>query len=105
MSLPERHQYGSARGQFGELFLPTGSGPFPVAVVLHGGFWKAQYGRKQTHPVCADLAERGFAAIEAYPDLTRSETETSGARPEFWHKLGFATAVDDERFPVMRREL
>ena len=62
MSLPERHRYGSARGQFGELFLPTGSGPFPVAVVLHGGFWKAQYGRKQTHPVCADLAERGWAA-------------------------------------------
>jgi acetyl esterase/lipase len=62
VSLPERHPYGRARGQFGELFLPHGSGPFPVAVVLHGGFWKAQYGRRQTHRVCADLAERGWAA-------------------------------------------
>jgi acetyl esterase/lipase len=62
VSLPERHPYGRARGQYGELFLPPGSGPFPVAVVLHGGFWRAQYGRRQTHLVCADLAARGWAA-------------------------------------------
>jgi acetyl esterase/lipase len=30
--------------------------------VLHGGFWKAQHGRKQTRAVCADLAQRGWAA-------------------------------------------
>jgi len=54
---------------------------------------------------CRDLAERGFAAVEAYPDLTLPENESSGARPGFWHELGFATAVDDERYPVMRREL
>jgi GNAT superfamily N-acetyltransferase len=68
-------------------------------------------GRRQGHAralvdaVCADLAERGFAAVEAYPDLTRPEDETSAARPAFWHKLGFVIAVDDERFPVMRRDL
>lgn len=55
--------------------------------------------------VCADLAERGFAAVEAYPDMTRDENETSGAQPGFWQRLGFEIAVDDERFPVMRREL
>jgi acetyl esterase/lipase len=62
VSLPERHRYGRARCQYGELFLPAGDGPFPVAVVLHGGFWKAEYGRRQTHPLCADLAARGWAA-------------------------------------------
>lgn len=68
-------------------------------------------GRRQGHArrlvehVCDDLAGRGFAAVEAYPDLTRSEEETSAARPEFWHGLGFVTAVEDERFPVVRREL
>jgi acetyl esterase/lipase len=62
VSLPERHPYGRARGQYCELFLPHGDGPFPVAVVLHGGFWKAQYGRRQTQAVCADLAARGWAA-------------------------------------------
>ena len=62
MSLPERHRYGRARSQFGELFLPAG-GALPVAVVLHGGFWRAQYGRKLMRPLCADLAARGWAAF------------------------------------------
>jgi acetyl esterase/lipase len=60
VSLPERHPYGRARGQYAELFLPDG-GPSPVAVLLHGGFWRAQYGRKQMHPLCADLNARGWA--------------------------------------------
>jgi acetyl esterase/lipase len=33
-----------------------------VAVVIHGGFWRARYGRKLMHPVCRDLAARGWAA-------------------------------------------
>jgi len=66
VSPPERHPYGPARSQFGELYLPAGeaggaAGP-PVAVVLHGGFWRAQYGRKLMRPLCADLAARGWAA-------------------------------------------
>jgi acetyl esterase/lipase len=31
-------------------------------VVLHGGFWRAQYGRRLMHALCADLAARGWAA-------------------------------------------
>ena len=31
-------------------------------MVFHGGFWKAQYGRKLMHPLCRDLAARGWAA-------------------------------------------
>jgi acetyl esterase/lipase len=58
----ERHRYGDKRSQFGELFLPGGDGPHPVAVVIHGGFWKAQYGRKLMHPLCEDLREHGWAA-------------------------------------------
>jgi hypothetical protein len=61
--------------------------------------------RRLVDAVCDDLAERGFAAVEAYPDLTRSEDEQSGGRPAFWQACGFATVVDDERFPVVRREL
>ena len=58
----EHHHYGDKRSQRGELFLPGGDGPFPVAVVFHGGFWKAQYGRKLMHPLCRDLVARGWAA-------------------------------------------
>jgi len=30
--------------------------------VIHGGFWRARYGRKLMRPLCQDLAERGRAA-------------------------------------------
>lgn len=55
--------------------------------------------------VCDDLAGRGFAAIEAYPQRGARPDATSAATPEFWLATGFTIAVDDERFPVVRREL
>ena len=64
-----------------------------------------EIGAMMVAEVCRDLATRGFAAVEAYPDLTLREDETSAARPAFWIECGFRVAVDDDRFPVMRREL
>lgn len=55
--------------------------------------------------VCVDLAERGFVAVEAYPEVGARENATSAATPAFWLAAGFSTAADDPRFPVMRREL
>jgi ribosomal protein S18 acetylase RimI-like enzyme len=55
--------------------------------------------------VCDDLAGRGFAAVEAYPERGARPDATSAATPEFWLTVGFSVAVDDERFPVVRREL
>lgn len=55
--------------------------------------------------VCDDLEGRGFAAIEAYPERGTRPDSTSAATPEFWLAAGFTLAVDDERFPVVRREL
>ena len=61
MSAPETHAYGPAPSQFCELFRPAGE-PAGVAVVLHGGFWRSRYDRTLMHPLCADLAARGWAA-------------------------------------------
>ena len=55
--------------------------------------------------VCDDLAGRGFAAVEAYPERNTRPDATSAATPEFWLEAGFALVVEDERFPVVRREL
>ena len=55
--------------------------------------------------VCDDLAGRGFSAVEAYPERGRPPDATSAATPEFWIRCGFRIAADDERFPVVRREL
>ena len=56
------HRYGRRRSQVGELFLPAGPEPHPVAVVLHGGFWHAAYGRGLMARASADLAANGVAA-------------------------------------------
>jgi hypothetical protein len=55
--------------------------------------------------VCDDLAGRGFAAVEAYPERGVRPDSTSAATPEFWLTVGFSVAVDDQRFPVVRLEL
>jgi ribosomal protein S18 acetylase RimI-like enzyme len=55
--------------------------------------------------VCDDLAGRGFFAVEAYPEANARPNATSAATSEFWVRAGFRIAVDDKRFPVVRREL
>ena len=55
--------------------------------------------------VTADLAARGFAAVEAYPEPEMDADATSAANPAFWLACGFDLAIDDPRFPVVRREL
>jgi acetyl esterase/lipase len=60
VSLP--HRYGPDPSQVGDLHLPDGRGPWPVAVVMHGGFWRERYDRSLMDAVCADLAAHGRAA-------------------------------------------
>lgn len=55
--------------------------------------------------VCDDLGRRGFAAVEAYPEVGALRNATSAATPAFWTAAGFHLAAADERFPVFRREL
>jgi ribosomal protein S18 acetylase RimI-like enzyme len=55
--------------------------------------------------VCDDLGRRGFAAVEAYPEIGLRPDATSAATPGFWESVGFVVAAQDDRFPVMRREL
>jgi len=65
----------------------------------------AGHARRLVAAVCDDLAGRGFAAVEAYPERGTRPDSTSAATPEFWIACGFAIAVDDERYPVLRRDL
>ncbi|MEV6928898.1 alpha/beta hydrolase [Dactylosporangium sp. NPDC051485] len=57
-----RIAYGPDAEQWGELRLPAGTGPAPVAVLLHGGFWRSVWGADLMDAMAIDLAERGFAA-------------------------------------------
>ncbi len=56
-----RIQYGPDDFQFGELRLPSGPGPYPLVVVVHGGFWRARYDLTHIEPVAAALTRAGYA--------------------------------------------
>jgi acetyl esterase/lipase len=59
--MAEQIPYGAGPFQFAELKLPASSGPHPVAIVIHGGFWRAKYDLDYIRPVCDALTEAGLA--------------------------------------------
>jgi acetyl esterase/lipase len=57
-----RVAYGPAPSQYAELFVPQGAGPFPVAVLVHGGCWTKEFGGiDQLRNMAGTLVERGIA--------------------------------------------
>lgn len=58
---PEKVSYGPDAGQFAELTRPVGPSK-GVVVVIHGGFWHAQYDLSLGRPLAASLAGAGWTA-------------------------------------------
>ncbi|GED31479.1 alpha/beta hydrolase [Brevibacillus centrosporus] len=56
-----RLAYGENEFQFGDLRLPEGTGPHPVVIVVHGGFWKSTFSLDLMEPISEDLTSRGLA--------------------------------------------
>ena len=91
-----------------ELYPQLPDAPLPAVITCIATTLAARgagHARRLVAAICADLGERGFAAVEAYPQAGARPDATSAATPEFWVGCGFRVAVDDERFPVVRREL
>ncbi len=57
-----RLTYGDEESQYVELTRPGGDSR-GVVVVIHGGFWKAQYDADLGRPLAADLARRGWTTL------------------------------------------
>lgn len=58
----ERRPYGGDPDQWTSLRLPAGDGPFPVAMLLHGGGWHSRWEADLMDPLAIALARRGVAA-------------------------------------------
>ena len=56
-----RIKYGDDPLQFGDLRVPEGDGPHPVAIFIHGGCWLAEYDISHTNKIAAALARNGIA--------------------------------------------
>lgn len=87
----ERHRYGSHRQQRADLHVPRdGDGPFPVVVLVHGGYWRATYGKIVMRPLAADLVRRGYAAWNI--EYRRIGRRQGGGYPETFDDV--AAAID-----------
>ncbi len=98
-----REAYGAARSQFAELFTPTGDGPFPLAVIIHGGCWTRQFGGiTQMRNMAGDLLRQGVAVwnIEY-----RRVDEDGGGYPGMYHDVAIAMDRLRALAPVHRLDL
>jgi GNAT superfamily N-acetyltransferase len=94
--------------QIRDLYPSLPSAPLPAVITCVSTTAAARgqgLARALVSAVTADLADRGFAAVEAYPDLTLARDQASAAHVRFWLGCGFSMAVDDQRYPVMRIDL
>lgn len=64
-----RSTYGDAPSQFGDLILPEGDSPLedddgrrPVLMLIHGGFWRREWGLELMDAMAHEAARFGFAA-------------------------------------------
>ena len=82
------YRYGDDRSQRADLHLPTGAGPHPVVVLIHGGSWHKRYGRAVMRALAADLVQRGFAVW----NIEYRRIENGGGWPETFADV--AAAID-----------
>jgi ribosomal protein S18 acetylase RimI-like enzyme len=91
-----------------ELYPKLPSSPLPAVITCIATTRAARrqgLAKRLVVAVVGDLAGRGFSAVEAYPEPQAQPDATSAANPAFWAGCGFDLAIDDPRFPVVRREL
>lgn len=91
-----------------ELYPRLPDSPLPAVITCIATTAAARaegHARTLVDAVCHDLAGRGFAAVETYPEVGAKADATSSPHPDFWRGLGFEIAAPDDRFPVLRKEL
>jgi acetyl esterase/lipase len=88
-----RLAYGDHPLQFGELRLPAGPGPHPVAVLLHGGCWRAEYDLEYVSHMGAALTRAGVAVWT--PEYRRVGDAGGGWPGTFQDAAGALARVDE----------
>jgi acetyl esterase/lipase len=94
-----RISYGPDPNQFCELRSPAGRGLHPVAMVIHGGFWRAKYDLVHTGHLCAALTQGGIATINIE---YRRVGNSGGGWPESFRDIQSATlaSVLEKKYPL-----
>jgi acetyl esterase/lipase len=85
-----RVAYGPDPLQFADLRLPAGDGPFPGAVVIHGGYWRSRYTLDHAGHLCAALTALGFATWSVE---YRRVGDPVGGWPDTFHDVAIGAAA------------
>jgi acetyl esterase/lipase len=95
-------RYGPADSQAVDLFLPSGDGAHPVAILIHGGCWRdlPGAGREQLRHLGAELATEGIAVWSVG---YRRADENGGGYPGTFQDVG--AAIDRLRSEAGRYRL
>lgn len=93
-----RIPYGTDSLQFGDLRLPRGKGPFPVAIVIHGGCWVHAFASVQNSAALADALRD--AGVATWNVEYRRRDDTGGGWPGTFLDVG---AAADSLRAVARR--
>jgi len=56
-----RIPYGADANQFIDVRLPSGAGPHPILLFIHGGYWRAKYDLTYAGHLCDALKKKGIA--------------------------------------------
>ena len=97
-------RYGDDRLCFADLRLPRGRGPHPVAIVVHGGFWRREYGLDLMDAMSSALTAAGLATWNVE---YRRVGDSGGGWPGTFHDVGRAadhlrTIADERRLDLSR---
>lgn len=92
--------YGSAsERQYGELRMPKGKGPFPLAVIYHGGCWAGMGGTANVGALASFLAANGVATwTPSYRELG-SDGGWPNTFTDWAQGLGYVTTLA-ETYPL-----
>lgn len=80
--------YGESNLQFAELRLPSGQGPFPVMLLIHGGCWLAEYDIAHIRKLAAAFTAEGIAT---WTIEYRRVGDTGGGWPGTFDDVAAAT--------------
>lgn len=98
-------RYGDQPRQCGQWWLPVRSGPGPLVVLVHGGYWRDSYDLTLEDAVAADLAQRGFLIWNIdYAPSTQAWPATlsdAAAGYDFAFHGRYADLVDPTRVAVV----
>jgi len=97
------YAYGQAPSQYAELYVPDGRGPFPVAVLVHGGCWTKKFGGiRQLRNMAGALATRGIAVWNVE---YRRVDEDGGGYPGTYQDINAALDMLASQAPARRLDL